>query len=87
MDFEINNTGADSSSTQLDTFGASNSLTDDLEVSGTCNFTNYCAKWILKTIESRRLTRIATIGIVEDISELIKEDCSCVEDQVKNCLR
>lgn len=37
MDFEINNTGADSSSTQLDTFEANNSPTDDLEISGTCN--------------------------------------------------
>lgn len=37
IDFEINNTGADSSSTQLDTFEANNSPTDDLEISGTCN--------------------------------------------------
>ena len=45
MNFEINNTGADSSSTQLDRFEANNSPTDDLEVSSTCNFTKYCAKW------------------------------------------
>lgn len=31
----------------------------------------YAAKWILKTSETRSLTRAATLGIVEDVSDLI----------------
>ena len=49
-----------------------------------CHIT--CAKWILKTSESRKLTRLATIGIVQDVSELVKDVCSCVEAQISNCL-
>lgn len=32
---------------------------------------SYCAKWILKTSETRSLTRRATLGIVEDNSSLV----------------
>ena len=33
---------------------------------------NFCAKWILKTSELRKLTRNASLGIVEDVSDLIR---------------
>ena len=56
----------------------------DTEISP--NLTDYCARWILKTSETRKLTRVATVGIVEDVSELVKEVVSCVETQVKGCL-
>ena len=42
--------------------------------------------WILKTSETRKLTGIATVGIVEDVLELVKEVVSRVETQVKGCL-
>ena len=45
------------------------------------NVINHCA------LVYFRIIRITTIGIVEDVSEFIKEVCSCVGDQVKNCLR
>ena len=32
---------------------------------------SYAAKWILKTSEMRRLTRTATLGVVEDASDLV----------------
>ena len=47
------------------------------------DFTNYCAQWILKTGETRRLTRTATLGIVHDVSDLIKEVSVHLEEQVK----
>ena len=50
------------------------------------DFTDYCAKWILKFSETSKLTRTATVGIVEDVADLIKEVSSCLADQVKNCL-
>ena len=50
------------------------------------DFTDYCAKWILKTSETSKLTRTATVGIVEDVADLIKEVSLCLADQVKSCL-
>ena len=32
-------------------------------------------------------TRVATIGIVEDVADLIKEICLHLENQVKSCLQ
>lgn len=51
------------------------------------SFTDYCAKWILKTSETRKLTRNATLGIVHDVSDIVKEVSLCIEDQVKCCLQ
>ena len=50
------------------------------------DFTDYCAKWILKTSETKKLTTTATVGIVEDVADLVKEVSSCLADQVKSCL-
>lgn len=52
-----------------------------------CDFTHYCAKWILKTSETRRLTRNSTLGIVQDVTDLVREVSTSIEDQVKVCLQ
>ena len=49
------------------------------------NFTDFCAKWISKTREARKPNRNATVGIVEDVVDLVKEVSSCLADQVKSC--
>lgn len=49
--------------------------------------TDYCARWILKTSETRCLTRTAMVGIVHDVSDLIEEVMSSIREQVKKCLR
>ena len=61
--------------------------TDSYQNPPTCSLTDYCAKWILKTCETRKLTRNATLGIVHDVSDLVKEVTLCIEDQVKFCLQ
>ena len=50
-------------------------------------FDDYCAKWILKTSETRQLTRTATVGIVGDVSELLLEVVAQIKTQVGTCLR
>ncbi|XP_019862680.1 PREDICTED: uncharacterized protein LOC109591385, partial [Amphimedon queenslandica] len=47
---------------------------------------NFCAKWILKTSELRKLTRKASLGIVEDVSGLIRQICSILHQQVSRHL-
>lgn len=47
---------------------------------------NFCAKWILKTSELRKLTRNASLGIVEDVSDLIRQICSILHQQVSHHL-
>ena len=43
---------------------------------------DYCAKWILKPRETRKLTRTALLGINEDSSQLIEEVLTNVKSQV-----
>ena len=64
-------------------------LNDDVIHGDDCppNFSDYCAKWILKTSEMRKLTRTATVGIVQDVSELVKEIAGHLQHQVQNCLQ
>jgi hypothetical protein len=65
-----------------------NDITDQAEDQAVIpSFTNYCAQWILKISETRKLTRVATVGIVEDVSSLIKEVSSCLHHQVKDFLQ
>lgn len=45
-----------------------------------------CAKWILKTTETRKLTRSASIGIIQDVSEIVSEVSTMLYDQVKSSL-
>ena len=51
------------------------------------DLTSYCAKWILKTSETRKLTRTALVGIVEDTADLIKEVLSSAKSQILHSLR
>ena len=51
------------------------------------SLTSYCAKWILKTSETRYLTRTATVGIVQDSAELISEVISNIQQQVIGVLQ
>lgn len=75
---------ADIDEADIDESGVQIEATDDsVEIH---NLTDYCAKWILKTSETRHLTRCSSIGIVKDVSELVKEVCTCIEEQVKSCL-
>ena len=37
------------------------------------DFTDFCAKWILKTAETRKLTRYATLGILQDVNDLVQK--------------
>ena len=43
---------------------------------------SYAAKWILKTSEMRSLTRTATLGVVEDVSDLVEFVSQSLKDQV-----
>ena len=40
------------------------------------------AKWILRTSETRYLTRKATVGMVEDVSDLIEVVSQSLHDQI-----
>lgn len=48
---------------------------------------SYAARWILGTSEKRSLTRIASLGIVEDVSTLIKFVTEVLQQQVGCILR
>ena len=61
-------------------------LPDEHEID-TSSLMDYCTKWILKTGETRKLTRTALTGIVRDTSELIEEVLLNVESQVHASLR
>ena len=50
-------------------------------------FDNYCAKWILRTSETRKLTRSTTVGIVSDVSELLSDVVTGIKTQVETCFR
>lgn len=47
---------------------------------------SYAAKWILKTSETRSLTRAATLGIVEDVSDLIDVVSQSLKSQIRQIL-
>ena len=49
------------------------------------NMTEYAAKWILKTSESRSLTRTAMVGIIDDVTELVSMITNNIFEDVK-CL-
>lgn len=51
------------------------------------HLTLYCAKWILKTNETRKLTRSAMVGIVNVTADLIREILSSVKAQLLSTLR
>lgn len=51
------------------------------------DLTNFCAKWILRISETRKLTRTATVGIVQDVSDLLMEVSACIKEQVRKCLQ
>ncbi len=44
------------------------------------------SKWILKTSETRSLTRTATLGVVADVADLVKYVVQCLEDQTCKAL-
>lgn len=46
------------------------------------DITAFSAKWILKTCETRCLTRKATVGIVQDVSDLLFSVSQSLQDQV-----
>jgi len=46
----------------------------------------FSAKWILKTSETRYLTRKATLGIVHDVSDLVEVVSQSLQDQVQSIL-
>lgn len=47
---------------------------------------SHAAKWILKTSEMRSLTRAATIGVVEDVSDLVEFIGQSLKDQTCHIL-
>ena len=51
------------------------------------DLTNFCAKWILRISETRKLTRTATVGIVQDMSDLLMEVSACIKEQVRKSLQ
>ena len=48
---------------------------------------SYCARWILKTRESRGLTRSATQGVIEDVQDLVTVITNSLESQALAALR
>lgn len=48
---------------------------------------SFAAKWILKTSETRSLTRAATLGIVEDVSTLADFISSCLKEKICDILK
>lgn len=46
----------------------------------------YSAKWLLKTSETRSLTRTASVGIVEDVSSLIEVILNGLKSDIKGVL-
>ena len=46
----------------------------------------YCAKWLLKTSETRTLTRAASVGIMEDVSSLIEFVTNGIKSEIANLL-
>lgn len=47
---------------------------------------SFAAKWILKTSETRSLTRTATLGIVTDVADMVKHVTECLESQTRRIL-
>lgn len=48
---------------------------------------SFTAKWILKTSETRKLTRTATLGIVSDVSEMIDFVSTLLKEEARTILR
>ncbi len=48
--------------------------------------TDYCAKWILNMSETRKLTRSASVGIVQDVNELVAKVACKLKSQIVACL-
>ena len=46
----------------------------------------YCAKWLLKTSETRTLTRAVSVGIVEDVLSLIEFVTNGIKSEIANLL-
>jgi hypothetical protein len=64
-----------------------NVVCDSNEIVKNLDLTDHCAKWILKTSETRSLTRTATIGVVQDVSDLISDITDHLKTQVQSCLK
>lgn len=47
---------------------------------------SFAARWILKTSETRSLTRAATIGIVQDVADMVTCVVQCLLSQAQNLL-
>lgn len=52
----------------------------------TAEMQTFAAKWILKTSETRSLTRTATLGIVEDVSDLVDFVAHNLKQQTQSAL-
>lgn len=50
------------------------------------NVKSFAAKWILKTSETRKLTRAATQGVINDVSEMIDYILMLLKEQVHGIL-
>ena len=48
---------------------------------------SFSAKWILKTSETRSLTRAATLGIVNDVSDLLGFISDSLKEQIRKVLQ
>lgn len=47
---------------------------------------SFSAKWILKTSETRSLTRAATVGIVADTADLVTYVAQCLLSEIRSLL-
>ena len=47
---------------------------------------SFSSRWILKTSETRTLTRDATVGIVEDVADLVTYVSKCLLSETKSIL-
>ena len=79
QNYEIIEEQLDSNKSDYNSSGTSDNYAEHNDV---VDFTQHAAKWILKTSESRSLTRSATIGIVQDVSYLIDDIVSHVKQQL-----
>ena len=82
QNYEIIEEQLDSNNSDYNSSGTSDNYAEVAEHNDVVDFTQQAAKWILKTSESRSLTRSATIGIVQDVSYLIDDIVSHVKQQL-----
>lgn len=82
--FPDNDGHSDSHSDAASIVSAAESVTASISAD---DLQSFSAKWILKTSETRSLTRAATLGIVNDVSDLLGFISDSLKEQIRKVLQ